>query len=186
MAVAGVAVKDMSKVDIKAMREADRIVFHHDRRSDVSDGDNPGRIRCIKRNSVSAREANPFLPYESEYEIKDLYSWVSYPPDAIPDGMDSDIFKGQIRGATVEYPYAYNPGGNVLNTFISLLRPGDEVSLWWYYDAGNGYLERAGLHKDVLRVKITRYLKRQTKRFTFAIASSVCEDNSARMLSTKW
>ena len=172
----------LEKKDLQALRKADTLVFHHDRPENNKNG-TAGRIRCIKRTSQAELERDPYAPEDREYEME-LDSWVDICSDAIPESMTISEFRDKIRASEVLYPYPSYVGGNTLSTVIGLLKAGDILKLRWYYGDGNDYMKRANLHRDHLELKIERPGKSKTKLMTFLLRVSVCEDNTARMLSS--
>lgn len=114
------------------------------------------------------------------------------------DGNDYQSAGGNMIGAVKRAPYGDQfahdvtvlipVGGNGRQgNFTSLynvesvirdLRAGDEISFYWYPDAGtNQYARDARLHVDYLYLDVTR--GKRTRRHLAAV--SVCPDNSARM-----
>jgi hypothetical protein len=63
-------------------------------------------------------------------------------------------------------------------TIAGLLKVGDQLALRWVADNNTGYTTDAGLHCDQLRL----YVHRSAGPLVFPIATSVCPDNSARMI----
>jgi hypothetical protein len=68
--------------------------------------------------------------------------------------------------------------GNALwHTAVSLMTVGAGLSLQWCGGNDSENLREAGLHKDELQIKI-----KGKRTHTLAISTSVCADNSARMV----
>lgn len=174
----------LTKMDLLALKGADTVVFHHDRLRDREDG-SMGRIRCIQETKSERLEKDPYAPEEVEYKL-DVDSHVNLGHNSVPDGQKQDDFRDKLRGSEVVYPYRGYVGGSGLSTCIGLMRAGDTVRLKWYYGGGNGYTEKAGLYRDHLELQIHRPTKRGSKLMTFLLRVSICEDNSARMLSHIW
>ena len=63
-------------------------------------------------------------------------------------------------------------------TIPRLLKVGDRLALHWVADCNTETLTDAGLHNDQLRL----YVHRAGDRLVLPIATSVCPDNSARMI----
>lgn len=67
-------------------------------------------------------------------------------------------------------------------TILSALREGDEVTIKWRACNNNQYLNRAGLYKDEVYLVIRRTVRGRQKKFTYHVASSICENNTAKMV----
>lgn len=71
-------------------------------------------------------------------------------------------------------------------TVTSLLRAGDRITLIWSPDHHTNDLVRsAGLHADVLQLRIDRGEGQKLRRLTFEISTRVGVDNRARMIQTE-
>lgn len=68
---------------------------------------------------------------------------------------------------------------HVWGTIVGSMRVGDVVTLISVAGNGNGYLKEAGLFKDDFRIELSRDGKNPR---TFLANTSVCADNSARMV----
>jgi hypothetical protein len=75
---------------------------------------------------------------------------------------------------------------NSIQTIFSCLKVGDTIKLSWQRDAmTNGYMEKHDLHGDALYLIVNRGEGKNSKRLEFLVATSCCEDNSARMIDYK-
>jgi len=148
----------LTKIDVAAMKKADRIVFRHYR--------GESQIEAIKE----ADERNPF---EQVRIVACSAKFVDY-SDRKVFGPALDTFTG--------FEMKMHPGyDEEWLTIVSLLREGDELTLVWKRDAGSCQnFKDAGLHGDSLSLAV----KRGEKTLTFFIESSVCPDNTARMIKS--
>jgi hypothetical protein len=148
----------IDKLDLAALRKADAICFDHYTR----DGIDVRAIRAIKRNEPSERD-----PYAQD--ITHTVS-VGSAVRAYESGGTSKTWTCFEMIHTPQYHDAWQ-------TIVSLLRVGDELTLFWEADNNSGYVNEAGLHHDQLSLVV----QRGSKRMTFKVRSSVCPDNTARM-----
>lgn len=116
----------ITKNDIKAMKQADKVCF------EVHAG--IGRIRCIKEIQ------DPYV-YEVEYGIEMPY----FADNFGPDKFDSAFHMFFCAKHT---PY--------WQTILTFIRVNDSLSLRWHVDNNNGYIKDAGLHCDELFLEVTR------------------------------
>ncbi len=70
----------------------------------------------------------------------------------------------------------------VWQTFLSLLRPSDRVSLYWKASNSNGYTKDAGLYRDELYIIVDRHRGAKGVTLRFFLSVSICPDNTARMI----
>lgn len=92
--------------------------------------------------------------------------------------VNTEKCSNYIKEATT---HIYN--NTIWKTITEILKENDTIYLQWYPDAHtNQYMEKAGLHGDVLYLKIFRQGKNKNKWFTFLIDTCTCPDNSARMI----
>lgn len=161
------AVNGLTALDIKALRTADRVSFHH------LHGDPHGSIVATKR----VNNAGPFEDRERDHRMTCCVTFSGRFEDSRVDRHNCDCF------AMV---YAYS---EVWQTIAAFLRTGDEILLEWYADGQcNGYCEKAivqdgpgagmRLHADVLYLKVMR----KGKRYSFYLDASICPNNTARMI----
>jgi len=156
----------LTKLDIAALRKADRIVFAHHAGAST--------IRAIKENKPSEKE--PFAR-DIEHEISCQWRLEDY-----AEGDSHIAYDAHRDGAFSAFESVCNYD-NCWNTIASLLRENDVVTLEWKRDARRcGYLESATLHGDALDIRIDR----GKARLTFHLETSICEDNTARMVRVPW
>ena len=150
--------------DIKALKAADDVTFH------TTVGES-SVIRAHKRAKLN----DGWASNESYYDINVSDSWVDY---------------GRSYGSNGpgEYKYAFasvSSFDEVWHTIASLLRVGDSLWLHWVVDNNSETIEKAGLHSDELRLVVKRANAKQALVFT--VDTSICPDNSARMVRrTRW
>lgn len=78
--------------------------------------------------------------------------------------------------------FASDPSIDVRNTVAESLRNGDTLTLSWVADNNNQYVNAAGLHVDEVRLIVVREVKGTRKKHTYKLVTSVCQDNTARMI----
>lgn len=170
----------LTKLDLAALRKADSICFDHDRPRDRVNSQ-AGRIRCIKRLTEKQQLQDPYGGDERTYTIN-VDSRIS-----ICGNYDSAEEKRELQEKLRAFEMIY--AGDFypkVQTIISNLRVNDVISLKWIMDNNNDYVKNAGLHKDDLVIEVNRDGKQKVKRLEFLVHSSVCEDNSARMIKRYW
>lgn len=149
----------LTKLDIRAMRDADSVSFHyHAGESHVS---------CSKR----VKDAGPFDERERRYDIICTSDVTVYRDDNREDRHAAACF-AMIHSSQYSEEW---------QTLVSCLKPGDVLSMRWVAADNNGYLKSAAgekLYHDRLYVKV----KRDTRRLSFHVDDSVCPNNSARMV----
>lgn len=160
----------LTKEDIKTIQSADTICF------DRYDGKDT--MRAIYDEKKNAKGwVKPSAQYEFEVDAR-FTSYIDAPYEWKPSRC-----------------YAHLPVYRNLSfhdttaTFIDFLKAGDSITLAWTTSVGNGYLEHARstiegnchdapLYHDTLHATITR----GNKKYTFLLESSVCVNNSAKMI----
>ena len=159
----------LDAIQLAALRKADRVAFFHRDKPDATN--ETSYINAIKENKPSA--SNPFAPRETGIIIPVEFRLTDYTRGTkIPYG--SDAFNA------FEMVYSYN---DAWSTVTSLLRVGDKLCLHW---TRGGFtterMEQATPHfyGDTLYLLVTR----GEKVLTFHVDTSICEDNSARMIRT--
>jgi len=148
----------LTKIDVAAMKKADRIVFRHYR--------GESQIEAIKE----ADERNPF---EQKRIVACGAKFVDY--------SDRKVF-GPALDTFTAFEMIHSPSYNEeWLTIVSLLREGDELTLVWTRDAYKCQnLDAAQLHGDSLSLAV----KRGEKTMRFSVEWSVCPDNTARMIKS--
>lgn len=157
-------VRSLTRIDVQALRQCDRICFHHDH-----DG---SRIVAIKE----IKKAGPFEDRERQHTISCHGQVRPYRASSV-DGARcfSMLHSGRFNEEWM--------------TIVGFVRAGDELRLDWSPDGmTNGYVEKSRvvegcgeglqLHADVLYLKVIR----GKKRFSFMVDVEICVDNSARMI----
>lgn len=156
----------LTAADLRKLRTADTISFH----------------RCPSRSGITAsKDKHAPTGHKTLWEheipchstIKACYG--SYQP---PNGKPL---------AEVAYCHYYLSYANNIHepwrTIAFLLKKGDRLEMEWTRDAHtNGYQEKAGLHGDRLRLIVHRGTGDRKKTLLFLIHTSICEDNTARLI----
>ena len=156
----------LDAIQIAALRKADRVAFFHRDKPDATG--ETSYIEAIK--SPSRTEKEPFAK-EVYVIIPCEFMLTDYTRgNKIPYG--SDAFNG------FEMVYSYS---DEWKTTASLLRAGDKLSLHW---------QRSGWNTEAMENatpkfygdKLCLLVARGEKVLTFHVDTSICEDNSARMI----
>lgn len=150
----------ISKMDLKALREADRVCFFHQ--------EGKGLIRAVK----TVKDKGPYDDRERTYEISTESRVRVY---------KSDLGSREMQDAARCFAMVYSWQPSEWATIASLLKEGDVLILEWVGTDNNGYLDRQGekLHHDRLRLLVKREGKRD---MLFHVDDSICADNTARMV----
>lgn len=164
---------ELTKTDIKALKNCDSICFDHLRPEKRQNGVK-GQLRAIKHTTEAERQKDPFAPNERTYTIA-VDSHITVPHEERKKGLGDD----DLNAFEMVYHSQYTPGE--ANTLVDLLRPGDQVELQWWRGNNNELVTNSGLYKDELRVVVRRQLKKSVKRFRFFLSAKVGLDNTARM-----
>lgn len=170
----------LTKCDLKALRQADRICFDHG-------APNPGEgvVRAVKCGKAPFRqEATHSIPVRSSVFLHGADANAAY----VHRGDASDFCRCFVMVFSPCYDQEWQ-------TVVSLLRAGDELSLRWIGADNNGYVGRARvterdeschdaglgerLYHDRLYLKVRRAGK---EKYSFYLADSACPNNSARMI----
>jgi hypothetical protein len=169
--------KPLDAIQVAALRKADRVAFFHRDKPDATGF--TSYIEAIKspsptENDPFAKEAYVFIP--CEFRVTDYTRG-----EKIPYG--SDAFNA------FEMVYSYN---DEWKTTASLLRAGDKLCLHWQRGGWNTEaMENATpkFYGDKLCLLVTRgdsaelgKYGKNAKVLTFHVDTSICEDNSARMI----
>lgn len=154
----------LDALQLAALRKADRVAFFHRDKPDATN--QTSYVEAIKealKDDPFHREAYVIIP--CEFRLTDYTRG-----EKIPYG--SDAFNA------FEMVYSYN---DAWKTTVSLLRVGDKLTLHWARGAWNTErMENAtpAFYGDTLHLIVTR----GEKVLTFHVDTSICEDNSARMV----
>jgi hypothetical protein len=153
----------LTKDDIYAIRNADTLAIHlgHDHRDNGQ-----GLVRFIKRKPYNAK---PF-DEDKEYVLTNCK-------------VVMETYNGQRaletgRAKCFGYVSIYHDQRTPQSSILKTLKVDDEITFSFYPDAhSNEYVRKAGLHADALYLHVRRNGKRQT----WELETSICPDNSARM-----
>lgn len=138
----------ISKLDLAAIRQADRISFHFH--------EGVHSVVCTKK----VESPGPYGDSERDYEF--------------PVKGGFPYSKTARACFAMIYTTRFN---EEWQTIAGCLKVGDELRLHWRADS-NQYLRDAGLHFDELLL----HVKRGSKVLVFSVATSICPDNTARMI----
>lgn len=158
----------LTKQDVKALREAGKVAI--DYRREGFDHGKTGQIRAIKEET---------LVFGNSAERSQATHVVAVPTKL--RGRDRD---------KVGTCYAINLFGDYpeWQGIAWALRPGDCIEIEWRRDNNNGYVDDSTykdgqkLHKDECWINVKR--ERGNHFFRYYFDSSVCIDNTARMIRT--
>ncbi len=148
-------VEGISAIDLKAIRNADRVSFHwhgngyhihaHKERENTRDGYEQ-TIRILVNGSVSQWSDGQWG--KTDNNIAAAFAWLPTPSQSLN-----------------------------WKTTIAAIKPGDVLTLRFHAGANSQNLTDAGLYRDFLDLEA----QRGDKTFSWRIDESVCPDNSARM-----
>jgi hypothetical protein len=168
----------LTRDDLTALRLADAVTFHH---SNITEGGPRISLHLETRMSdepriFTASQQRVFPTADGRNRIRDIRlesSAYGYASDGASGWRSADaphlacfymIHSAQFSACWPTIP--------------RLLKVGDRLGLHWVADNNTETLTGAGLHNDELRL----YVHRAGNRLVFPIATSVCPDNSARMI----
>lgn len=173
----------LTRDDLAALKLADAVTFHH---APASAG---GPMIRLYLESRMSDEPRIFTPGQQR----------AFPA---ADGRDGRGRMREIRVESAAYGYGDDGGTGWRSadkphltcfqmihsaqytecwpTIPRLLKVGDRLALGWVADNNTETLTTAGLHRDQLRLRVHR----GTRPLVFPIATSVCPDNTARMIRT--
>lgn len=160
----------VSKQDIRAMKQADRVCFDH-RHADGG----VGQIRCIK----VIRNPGPFDDRDKTYTIPCESRVVAY--SLGDDGLE------HVSDRVTCFEMFHSTGADYYpwTAVCALVREGDTLRLKWVADSCNGYMKEANktsaqvIHHDTLTLQIVRD---GSVIYSLPLASGHCPNNSARMI----
>jgi hypothetical protein len=162
----------LDAIQVAALRKASRVCFYHRPKPDASG--ETSYICAIKEHAPSP--IDPFAPHETSILIRADWRLREYTrsssSDAIPYGSDQFNAFEWVNCAQSDECW---------QTTASLLRVGDKLTLRW---SRGGFttesMENATptFYGDALFLDV----QRGDKRLSFHIDTSVCENNSARMI----
>jgi hypothetical protein len=165
-------IEGLDAIQVAALRKASRVCFYHCPKPDASG--ETSYICAIKEHAPSPLD--PFAPHETSILIPCDWRLREYTrhssSDAIPYGSDQFNAFEWVNSAQSD---------EVWQTTASLLRVGDKLTLRW---SRGGFttesMENATPHfyGDALFLDV----QRGDKRLSFHVDTSVCENNSARMI----
>ncbi len=159
----------LSTEDVAALRAAEELSFHH------NDGDS--YIRLYLRSSYSggmrvftARQQRLF-PDTQAAGAHDRARVI---------GCDSGVsgYDEPVNHENAACFLAKSASGEPWRTAVGLVRVGDRLKLRWVAGNNNHYLDNAGLFMDELYL----VARRGQRELWFALARTVCADNTARMI----
>lgn len=151
----------LTKIDIAALREANRIVISYNESSDQYRKTGVRLIRDAKKTEKT--------PFAEDVE----HTFEACPVSVARHGLD-------VTGVTAfAHIYFYPSQHTPESTIAAMLRAGDQIEFRFMPDEHtNGYVAAAGLHADVLLLCVVR----GKQRLTFEIESCVSPNNQARMI----
>lgn len=168
----------LARLDLTALRLADAVTFHHN-----ASAEGGPRISLHLESRMSdepriftATQQRVFPTADGRGRQRDIRlesSASGYASGGLPGWSSSDA-----RPLFCFYMIHSAQFSQSWRTVARLLRVGDRLALQWVADNNTETLIDAGLHNDQLHL----YVHRAGDRLVFPIATSVCPDNSARMI----
>lgn len=165
---ADVIAAPLTRQDVLAIRQADRIVLLHSPAETGSRCHGQGTVRCIKKLSAPG----PFDEDEKRYEIQ-TESGVTDFGRRSPDGYNCS----QVDSWASHFC-------NPWRTVGAWIKPGDCLAIHWTGANDCQLLKDAGLHTDQVEVRITRANRKgdRSKTYAFIIGHATGPDNCVRMV----
>lgn len=164
--------------DLKALRQADKIVLRHFKgEGGIEAYLDGGWDRDNPRILTPAQQR--LFPETRDWDrdrgrtITVASTVASYREDSLRRAEGAQV-SGFHMVSSAQY-------SDTWRTLAQMLRVGDEVQINFIGNgSSNGYTKKAGLHADEVRLRIKR--KGQDRDLVFLVSTSVCEDNTARMV----
>jgi hypothetical protein len=160
----------LTAIDIAAMRKCDRVVIV------FNESQNNLRRTCVVLTKEARRSERDTFAQEIDHALEEC-------PVRIEN---HGIFAGELAAANVTafaLLYTYHNQRDHEASVLRTLRAGDVIAFRFYADCHtNGYIAAAGLHGDALFLDVERGEGKARRSFTFEMHSSVCPNNSARMV----
>lgn len=152
---------ELTADDVKALRKADTVSFH-------TNEDGTFIRASFKDDVVTKTNADLFPVRNNRARERQI----------VIDHESYDAFYAFAMVHTAQYSRTFQ-------SIARLLRKGDFIALRWGKDSNtNETLRKAGLHADQLDVVIYRG-KAGTDPLVFTVETSVCPDNTARMIRNR-
>ncbi len=159
----------LSKVDVKALRQADSVSFHF----------TDGKHQIVARKTIE--NPGPFDDKQKTYSIDVLGDVVVYDKDGNRDRESPATCYASV------YQWKYDT--SVWKTIASILKHGDVITLEWFAGSVNDYMRevRGGvdvgpIHNDELYLIVRQVGKNKKHPLKFLVETRVSPANSARMV----
>jgi hypothetical protein len=155
----------LTKTDIAAIRKADDLIV----RIDNNTGKSVGKVQLVKRKGL----------YNKDPFAQDMYHELTATVGMESLAGDREFTSGNVSAFAMVG--IYHDQYTDTSAMLKSLKVGDEVRFTFWPDAhSNGYVAAAGLHADVLYMRV--YRKGKSRPVKWEIYSSITPDNSARMV----
>lgn len=167
---------ELSADDLRALRTADTVSFHYyDGRGyiqlTINDSANDARILSATEQRAFPQGVDMSAARRRIIDVStDMHGYGS-------DGWSSWNASTEPRAAGFAMVSSAQYS-EVWRTLASILRKGDRLTLQWVADNNTDNIRSANLHSDHLKLSV----QRGETRLTFNLMTSVCPDNSARMI----
>jgi hypothetical protein len=168
----------LTRDDLTALRLADAVTFHHHTSAEAGP-----RISLHLETRMTdepriftATQQRVFPSADGRGRQRDIHlesTASGYASDGLPGWNSSDA--GHLSCFYMIHTAQFSQSWL---TIARLLKVGDRLALQWLADNNTQTLTDAGLHNDQLHL----HVHRAGDRLVFPIATSVCPDNSARMI----
>lgn len=153
----------LTKTDIAALRKADDLVIH------LNAALPTGKVSAIKRKRL----------YDPDPFAQDVYHTVTATVGLEGSRGHKELAEGRVKAFAMIG--LYHNQHTTASALLKQLKVGDEVWFSFWPDGhSNGYIAAAGLHADLLMMRVIRKGKVIGR---WELTSSVTPDNSARMVT---
>lgn len=164
----------LSTEDVAAMRLAEEVSLHHD--------DGTSLIRLYLRGSWQPQPPRVFTARQQRLfpNTRDVGAHErsrTIACEAALSGYDEPI----MDRSTVSCFWAGSALRDTWRTVTDLVKPGDRVTLHWVAGNNNEYLTDAELFNDEVLLCVAR----GKRKLVFAVAHTICADNTARMIARR-
>lgn len=156
----------LTTAEIKAMRNAEHVVFHHEHR--------PGE-HLAKDYAIARKEHDPGDGFgRRELEVRIPIAGSRFEAYSL-DG-DGDIVWASGVGRKYSPEWA---------TVLGLLRVGDELIARWVLGNNSDTLKAAGLSHDEFKLTIVRTTKTGSRQMTFWLDDIITPEHSSARMATR-
>lgn len=174
--------RPLTKDDIKALRNCDRVSFYFIR--------NIQNKKTLYHSYISATFVHKIKGINGELEKTEYIDIPAFDRIHTYNGINSESVKAC-------FCMNHFGQGSQWQAIAAFLRVGDMLEIEWLVDNASGYISKSvytdesryvsnqQLHKDDCKLTVIRGQASKKKRYTFLIESAVCPNNTARMVKVE-